>query len=84
MSSVASFDVFLISIFTPSGPFSFSRLHHNPCTVTMQNGKGESLEKGIWAAVVISAVIVVLRIFAKVKIKRFAADDILMIFAQVC
>ena len=50
----------------------------------MQNGKGESLEKGIWAAVVISAVIVVLRIFAKVKIKRFAADDILMIFAQVC
>ncbi|KAJ5482961.1 hypothetical protein N7539_006407 [Penicillium diatomitis] len=49
----------------------------------MQNGKGESLEKGIWAAVIISAVIVALRIFAKIKIKRFAADDILMIFAQI-
>jgi hypothetical protein len=49
----------------------------------MSNSKGDSLERGIWAAVIISALIVILRVFAKIKIKRFHVDDVLMIIAQV-
>jgi hypothetical protein len=49
----------------------------------MSNSNGHSLERGIWAAVIIAALIVVLRVFAKIKIKRFYADDVLMIIAQV-
>ncbi|CAG8896823.1 unnamed protein product [Penicillium egyptiacum] len=44
---------------------------------------GPALEKGLWAAVVIAAVIVVLRVFGKVKINRFGIDDGLMIFAEI-
>lgn len=44
---------------------------------------GPALEKGIWAAVIIAAVIVGLRVFAKIKIKRFGIDDGLMILAEV-
>jgi prepilin signal peptidase PulO-like enzyme (type II secretory pathway) len=44
---------------------------------------GPALERGIWAAVVIAAVIVILRVFAKIKIKRFGVDDGLMILAEV-
>ncbi|EAW08571.1 uncharacterized protein ACLA_033070 [Aspergillus clavatus NRRL 1] len=42
---------------------------------------GPSLERGLWAAVIIAAVIVILRVFAKIKIGQFRADDILMIIA---
>lgn len=49
----------------------------------MSNSNGHSLERGIWAAVIIAALIVVLRVFAKIKIKRFYVDDVLMIIAQV-
>ncbi|KAF5865578.1 hypothetical protein ETB97_003422 [Aspergillus alliaceus] len=44
---------------------------------------GPALEKGIWAAMVIAAVIVTLRVFAKVKIGQFRVDDILMIIAML-
>ncbi|KAG0160615.1 hypothetical protein PDIDSM_8145 [Penicillium digitatum] len=44
---------------------------------------GPALEKGVWAAVVIAAVIVVLRVFGKVKINRVRIDDGLMIFAEI-
>jgi hypothetical protein len=49
----------------------------------MANSSGLALERGIWAAVIISALIVVLRVYAKIKIKRFFVDDVLMIIAQV-
>lgn len=48
-----------------------------------QTDLGPALEKGIWAAVVIAAVVVILRIFGKIKINRFGVDDGLMIFAEV-
>ena len=44
---------------------------------------GPALQRGIWAAGIIAALIVILRVFAKVKIKRFHIDDVLMIFAEV-
>lgn len=44
---------------------------------------GPALEKGIWAAVAIAAVIVILRVWGKMKINRFGIDDVLMIFAEV-
>ncbi len=50
---------------------------------SLANSSGLALVRGIWAAVIISALIVVLRIFAKIKIKRFFVDDVLMIIAQV-
>lgn len=49
----------------------------------MSTNLGPSLEKGIWAAVIIAAVIVILRVVAKIKIKRFGIDDGIMIFAEV-
>lgn len=49
----------------------------------MSTNLGPALEKGIWAAVVIAAVIVILRVFAKIKIKRFGIDDGIMILAEV-
>ncbi|KAJ6151514.1 hypothetical protein N7470_007111 [Penicillium chermesinum] len=42
---------------------------------------GPSLEGGLWAGIVIAAVIVVLRIYAKCLIKRFRADDVLMLLS---
>ncbi|CAG8295825.1 unnamed protein product [Penicillium nalgiovense] len=48
-----------------------------------QNDLGPALEKGIWAAVAIAAVIVILRIFGKIKISRFGVDDGLMVFAEI-
>lgn len=45
--------------------------------------KGPDLERGIWAAVIIAALIVILRVFAKNKISRFHVDDVLMIIASV-
>ncbi|KAJ5778830.1 hypothetical protein N7457_006550 [Penicillium paradoxum] len=44
---------------------------------------GPPLEKGIWAAVIITAVIVILRLVAKVKIKRLGFDDGLMVLAEI-
>ncbi|CAG8302208.1 unnamed protein product [Penicillium salamii] len=48
----------------------------------MSTNLGPSLERGIWAAVIIAAVIVILRVVAKIKIKRFGIDDGIMIFAE--
>ncbi|KOS48658.1 hypothetical protein ACN38_g381 [Penicillium nordicum] len=48
-----------------------------------QTDLGPALEKGIWAAVAIAAVIVILRIVGKIKINRFGVDDGLMIFAEI-
>lgn len=45
---------------------------------------GPALQKGIWVAVALAALIVILRVFAKVKIGQFRVDDILMILAMVC
>ena len=44
---------------------------------------GPALERGIWAAVIVAAIIVILRVIAKIKIKRFNFDDVLMIIAEV-
>lgn len=49
----------------------------------MSTNLGPPLERGIWAAVIIAAVIVILRVVAKIKIKRFGVDDGIMIFAEV-
>ncbi|KAJ5810743.1 uncharacterized protein N7503_002961 [Penicillium pulvis] len=51
--------------------------------MSQSNDGGPALEKGVWAAVCIAAVIVILRIFAKFKIKRFNVDDVLMIIAEI-
>ncbi|KAJ5679806.1 hypothetical protein N7462_008050 [Penicillium macrosclerotiorum] len=51
--------------------------------MSQTNTQGPALEKGIWAAVIIAAVIVILRVFAKIKIKRFGVDDVLMIIAEL-
>ncbi|KAJ5933085.1 hypothetical protein N7516_007574 [Penicillium verrucosum] len=48
-----------------------------------QTDLGPALEKGIWVAVAIAAVIVILRIVGKIKINRFGVDDGLMIFAEI-
>ncbi|KAJ5082231.1 hypothetical protein N7532_011274 [Penicillium argentinense] len=44
---------------------------------------GPALERGIWVAVIIAALIVILRVFAKIKINRFNVDDVLMIIASI-
>lgn len=44
---------------------------------------GPALERGLWVAVIIAALIVILRVFAKIKISRFHVDDVLMIIASV-
>jgi hypothetical protein len=44
--------------------------------------KGPELE-GIWAAVIIAVLIIILRVFAKIKINRFFVDDVLIV-ASVC
>ncbi|CDM37359.1 hypothetical protein DTO013E5_7528 [Penicillium roqueforti] len=49
----------------------------------MSQNLGPSLERGIWAAVAIAAVIVILRVVGKIKINRFRIDDGLMIFAEI-
>jgi hypothetical protein len=46
--------------------------------------KGPELERGFWAAVIIALLIVILRVFAKIKINRFFVDDVLMVIAVVC
>ncbi|KAJ6113990.1 hypothetical protein N7523_007307 [Penicillium sp. IBT 18751x] len=45
--------------------------------------KGPELERGLWAAVIIATLIVILRVFAKIKINRFFVDDVLMIVAVI-
>lgn len=53
-----------------------------PLTMS-QPDLGPALEKGIWVAVIIAAIIVILRVFAKIKIKRIGIDDGLMVLAEV-
>ncbi|KAL4914012.1 hypothetical protein BDW62DRAFT_220344 [Aspergillus aurantiobrunneus] len=43
------------------------------------NGAGFALVRGMWAAIAIAAVILVLRVFAKVKLRQFRFDDVLMV-----
>jgi hypothetical protein len=45
---------------------------------------GPALVRGIWAAVIIAVIIVFLRVFAKIKIRQFRVDDVLMIVSLVC
>ncbi|RHZ57490.1 glycoside hydrolase family 27 protein [Aspergillus thermomutatus] len=44
---------------------------------------GPALVRGIWAAVIIAVIIVILRVFAKIKIRQFRVDDVLMIVAMI-
>lgn len=48
-----------------------------------QSINGQSLERGLWAGIAIAAVIVALRVYAKITIKRFLADDIFMLLGLV-
>lgn len=50
----------------------------------MESDAGSSFIRGIWAAVAIAVIIVVLRVYAKIKIAQFRADDVLMIISMVC
>lgn len=50
----------------------------------MESDVGTSLVRGIWAAMAIAVIIVVLRVYAKIKIAQFRADDVLMIISMVC
>jgi hypothetical protein len=47
------------------------------------NDPGPALSRGMWAAVAIAAVILALRVFAKIKLRQFRFDDVLMIVAWV-
>ncbi|GES57185.1 integral membrane protein [Aspergillus terreus] len=49
-------------------------------TATSSNA-GPALEKGMWTAVAIATVILILRVIAKIKIHHFRFDDVLMIVA---
>ena len=49
----------------------------------MQSDTGTALVRGIWAAMAIAVIIVILRVYAKAKIHHFRADDVLMIIAMV-
>jgi amino acid permease len=53
-------------------------------SLSAMSDKGPELERGLWVAVIIALLIVILRIFAKIKINRFFVDDVLMIIAVVC
>jgi hypothetical protein len=50
----------------------------------MDSDVGTALVRGIWAAMAIAVIIVVLRVYAKIKIHQFRADDVLMMIAMVC
>lgn len=47
------------------------------------NPSGLALERGMWAAVAVATFILILRIIAKIKIRNFRIDDVLMIIAWV-
>lgn len=53
--------------------------------MTSQTGsnQGPALVRGIWAAMAIAVVILILRLIAKIKIRHFGVDDILMSLALV-
>ncbi|KAL6230249.1 hypothetical protein BDW75DRAFT_76598 [Aspergillus navahoensis] len=50
-------------------------------TFNRSNDPGFALARGIWAANAIAAVILILRVFAKIKLRQFRFDDVLMIVA---
>ncbi|KAL5042067.1 hypothetical protein BDW71DRAFT_200862 [Aspergillus fruticulosus] len=47
----------------------------------LRQNSGPALMRGIWAAMAVAIVIVILRVIAKIKIRHFRVDDILMIVA---
>lgn len=47
------------------------------------NDPGFALVRGMWAAVAVAAVILILRVFAKIKLRQFRFDDVLMIVSWV-
>jgi predicted ferric reductase len=57
-------------------------MEYGPNPMLRQNS-GPALMKGIWAAMAVAIVIVILRVIAKIKIRHFRVDDILMIVALV-
>ncbi|OOF98964.1 hypothetical protein ASPCADRAFT_204660 [Aspergillus carbonarius ITEM 5010] len=48
---------------------------------SVTNPSGLALERGMWAAVAVATVIIILRIIAKIKIHHFRFDDVLMVIA---
>ena len=50
---------------------------------SVTNPSGLALERGMWAAVAVATVIIILRIIAKIKIHHFRFDDVLMVIAWV-
>lgn len=49
----------------------------------MESDVGTALVRGVWAAMAIAVIIVVLRVYAKIKIHQFRADDVLMTISMV-
>ncbi|RAO74140.1 uncharacterized protein BHQ10_010152 [Talaromyces amestolkiae] len=49
----------------------------------MDSSVGTSLVRGVWAAMAIAVIIVALRVYAKIKIHQFRADDVLMIISMI-
>ena len=49
----------------------------------MESAVGADLVRGTWAAMAIAVIIVILRVYAKLKIHQFRADDVLMIISMV-
>ena len=47
------------------------------------NDRGLALVRGMWAAIAIAAFILILRVFAKFKLRQFRFDDVLMIVSWV-
>ncbi|KAH8433163.1 uncharacterized protein LDX57_010797 [Aspergillus melleus] len=54
-----------------------------PHQLHARDNHGPELDRGIWAAVAIAALIVILRVFAKIKINHFRVDDVLMVIAAI-
>jgi hypothetical protein len=49
----------------------------------MESDTGTALVRGIWVAMAVAIIMVILRVYAKAKIHQFRADDVLMMIAMV-
>ncbi|PCG95489.1 Hypothetical protein PENO1_073310 [Penicillium occitanis (nom. inval.)] len=48
----------------------------------MESDTGTALVRGIWVAMAVAIIMVILRVYAKAKIHQFRADDVLMMIAM--
>lgn len=67
-------------------PTEYTKIDRQPPTssiVIMDSSVGTSLVRGVWAAMAIAVIIVALRVYAKIKIHQFRADDVLMVISMV-